>query len=147
MACPGQTNAPFTAKGQGEAKDFGKAMIAALTNLAAEVLKAKAAWEKANPCPKDCSSPDCWIDEPTSIAMTPASGTARPLKSLHYELGYLVELTETSGIHQQCYENGTKRDAGKAAREAAALKAREEAAKAAKKEAEKKKDDDKKKKE
>jgi hypothetical protein len=132
MGCPGQADGTLTAKGTAEAADFGKAMATAEANLRADYLNQEVAWLKANKCPDGCTNMDYWTDPKPTIAMTPQSGVPQRLKSLGFELGYAVALTETIGIHRTCYETGNARDTAKAAREEAARKAEEAARKAAK---------------
>jgi len=139
MPCPGQADGTLTAKGSGEARDFDKAMAIAEAALRTDYLASESAWVKANACPNDCSSMDMWIDPKPTIVPDPQSGVPKRLKSLNFELGYAVTLTETVGIHRNCYETGTKRDQARNAREAAAQKAEEAARKAAEEEGKKKK--------
>jgi hypothetical protein len=132
MGCPGQADGTLPAKGSNEARDFGKAMATAEAALRADYLVQEAAWLKANKCPDGCTNIDYWTDPKPTIVPSPQSGVPQRLKSLNFELGYAVALTETIGIHRTCYETGTARDAAKGAREEAARKAEEAARKAAK---------------
>lgn len=122
--CPPQADGTITAKGSSAAKDYAKAMTAALAALATDVLKEDIAWKKANACPQGCSFIDEWSDKPT-ITVDPKSGTPKRLKALNFDLGYEVELTETYGIHRTCYKTEADRDAAKTAREVAAKKKEE----------------------